>query len=177
MMTVVAIMAGLLPILWSEGAGSEVMRRIAVPMVGGMLSSTLLTLIVIPAIYVVVKRRMVRATEGVCGATINAGGRVMMQEADRTHALHHIASMMRHSAIVRWRHCPIDSSCAAQRDQIGELVLDLPQMRARSHDCAVRPPPETHQSQRTPDSDCQNGLTELPLPRRRNYCAGLTAKL
>ena len=64
MMTVVAIMAGLLPILWSEGAGSEVMRRIAVPMIGGMLSSTFLTLIVIPAVYVVVKRRMVRATEG-----------------------------------------------------------------------------------------------------------------
>jgi Cu(I)/Ag(I) efflux system membrane protein CusA/SilA len=57
MMTVVAIMAGLLPILWSEGAGSEVMRRIAVPMVGGMLSSTFLTLMVIPAIYAAVKRR------------------------------------------------------------------------------------------------------------------------
>jgi len=48
MMTVVAIMAGLLPIMWSVGAGSEVMRRIAAPMVGGMVSSTLLTLIVIP---------------------------------------------------------------------------------------------------------------------------------
>jgi Cu(I)/Ag(I) efflux system membrane protein CusA/SilA len=55
MMTVSAIMAGLLPILWSSGTGSEVMRRIAVPMVGGMISSTLLTLIVIPAIYAVVK--------------------------------------------------------------------------------------------------------------------------
>jgi Cu(I)/Ag(I) efflux system membrane protein CusA/SilA len=54
-MTVVAIMAGLLPILWSTGTGSEVMRRIAVPMVGGMISSTVLTLIVIPAIYGVVK--------------------------------------------------------------------------------------------------------------------------
>ena len=51
MMTVVAIMAGLLPILWSTGTGSEVMRRIAVPMIGGMVSSTILTLIVIPAIY------------------------------------------------------------------------------------------------------------------------------
>ncbi|MGO4681918.1 efflux RND transporter permease subunit [Hyphomicrobium sp. 2TAF46] len=51
MMTVVAIMAGLLPILWSTGAGSEVMQRIAVPMIGGMVSSTLLTLIVIPVIY------------------------------------------------------------------------------------------------------------------------------
>ncbi len=53
--TVVAIMAGLLPILWSDGAGSEVMRRIAVPMIGGMVSSTLLTLLVIPAIYGLVK--------------------------------------------------------------------------------------------------------------------------
>ena len=51
MMTVVAIMAGLMPILWSTGTGSEVMQRIAVPMIGGMVSSTLLTLIVIPAIY------------------------------------------------------------------------------------------------------------------------------
>jgi len=55
MMTVVAIMAGLLPILWSAGTGSEVMRRIAVPMVGGMVSSTVLTLLVIPAIYTIVK--------------------------------------------------------------------------------------------------------------------------
>ena len=55
MMTVVAIMAGLLPILWSNGTGSEVMRRIAVPMVGGMVSSTILTLLVIPAIYAIVK--------------------------------------------------------------------------------------------------------------------------
>jgi Cu(I)/Ag(I) efflux system membrane protein CusA/SilA len=60
-MTVVAIMAGLLPILWSTGTGSEVMRRIAVPMVGGMLSSTFLTLIVIPAIYTVVKRGVVQS--------------------------------------------------------------------------------------------------------------------
>jgi len=57
MMTVVAIMAGLLPIMWSTGTGSEVMRRIAAPMVGGMVSSTALTLIVIPAIYALVKRR------------------------------------------------------------------------------------------------------------------------
>jgi copper/silver efflux system protein len=48
MMTVVAIMAGLVPILWSTGAGSEVMQRIAVPMIGGMVSSTVLTLVVIP---------------------------------------------------------------------------------------------------------------------------------
>ena len=55
MMTVVAIMAGLVPILWSTGAGSEVMQRIAVPMIGGMVSSTLLTLVVIPAIYALIK--------------------------------------------------------------------------------------------------------------------------
>ena len=55
MMTVAAIMAGLLPIMWSHGTGAEVMQRIAVPMIGGMVSSTLLTLVVIPAIYAVVK--------------------------------------------------------------------------------------------------------------------------
>ena len=55
MMTVTAIMAGLVPILWSEGTGSEVMRRIAAPMVGGMVSSTVLTLLVIPALYALVK--------------------------------------------------------------------------------------------------------------------------
>ena len=60
MMTVVAIMAGLLPIMWGSGTGSEVMRRIAAPMVGGMISSTILTLIVIPAIYALVKEFAVR---------------------------------------------------------------------------------------------------------------------
>ena len=55
MMTVAAIMAGLLPIMWSHGTGAEVMQRIAVPMIGGMVSSTLLTLIVIPSIYAVIK--------------------------------------------------------------------------------------------------------------------------
>jgi Cu(I)/Ag(I) efflux system membrane protein CusA/SilA len=60
MMTVVAIMAGLLPIMWNTGTGSEIMQRIAVPMIGGMISSTILTLIVIPAIYAQVKIRSVR---------------------------------------------------------------------------------------------------------------------
>jgi Cu(I)/Ag(I) efflux system membrane protein CusA/SilA len=55
MMTVAAIMAGLLPILWTHGTGAEVMQRIAVPMIGGMVSSTVLTLVVIPSIYAVVK--------------------------------------------------------------------------------------------------------------------------
>jgi Cu(I)/Ag(I) efflux system membrane protein CusA/SilA len=64
MMTVVAIMAGLLPIMWGTGTGSEVMSRIAAPMVGGMISSTVLTLAVIPAIYALVKQwRIARGKE------------------------------------------------------------------------------------------------------------------
>ena len=59
MMTVTAIMAGLIPILWSQGAGADVMKRIAAPMVGGMLTSTVLTLVVIPAIYSLWKEREV----------------------------------------------------------------------------------------------------------------------
>ncbi len=51
MMTVVTIIAGLLPIMWSHGTGSEVMQRIAAPMIGGMLSALVLTLLVLPAAY------------------------------------------------------------------------------------------------------------------------------
>jgi Cu(I)/Ag(I) efflux system membrane protein CusA/SilA len=64
MMTVVAIMAGLLPIMWSTGTGSEVMRRIAAPMVGGMVSATLLTLVVIPAIYALVREHEIAGGPG-----------------------------------------------------------------------------------------------------------------
>ena len=64
MMTVTAIMAGLLPILWGGGAGASVMKRIAAPMVGGMISSTVLTLVVIPAIYSLWKEREVRHPSG-----------------------------------------------------------------------------------------------------------------
>ncbi|MBP8926022.1 MAG: efflux RND transporter permease subunit, partial [Pseudomonadales bacterium] len=60
MMTVFATMIGLLPIMWSSGTGSEVMRRIAAPMVGGMVSSTVLTLVVIPALYALIKQPAVR---------------------------------------------------------------------------------------------------------------------
>jgi len=63
MMTVCAIIAGLLPIMWSHGTGAEVMQRIAVPMIGGMVSSTLLTLIVIPAIYAAVKGLALRVPQ------------------------------------------------------------------------------------------------------------------
>jgi Cu(I)/Ag(I) efflux system membrane protein CusA/SilA len=61
MMTVAAIIAGLLPIMLGGGTGSEVMRRIAAPMVGGMVSATILTLIVIPALFLIWRRRSVHA--------------------------------------------------------------------------------------------------------------------
>ena len=57
MMTVTAIMAGLLPIMWGGGAGASIMKRIAAPMVGGMISSTVLTLVVIPAVYALWRER------------------------------------------------------------------------------------------------------------------------
>ncbi|OLF80741.1 cation transporter [Maricaulis sp. W15] len=56
MMTVIATIAGLLPIMFGDGTGSEVMRRIAAPMVGGMTSATILTLLVIPAAFLIWKR-------------------------------------------------------------------------------------------------------------------------
>ncbi len=74
MMTVAAIMAGLLPILWSQGTGAEVMQRIAVPMIGGMVSSTVLTLVVIPAIYALVKGFSLRAPVAAPAAGVPAQG-------------------------------------------------------------------------------------------------------
>ena len=65
MMTVSAIMAGLFPIMWSTGAGADVMKRIAAPMVGGMVTSTALTLVVIPAIYMVWKGWSIRRKKAV----------------------------------------------------------------------------------------------------------------
>ena len=83
MMTVVAIMAGLIPILWSTGTGSEIMQRIAVPMIGGMISSTLLTLIVIPAIYGLAKGRgLPTETESVNDPTADAGTREIRLAAE-----------------------------------------------------------------------------------------------
>jgi Cu(I)/Ag(I) efflux system membrane protein CusA/SilA len=61
MMTVMAILVGLLPIMWSHGAGADVMKRIAAPMIGGVLSSFLLELLVYPAIYEVWRGREVKA--------------------------------------------------------------------------------------------------------------------
>jgi copper/silver efflux system protein len=61
LMTVFTIIVGLLPIMWGSGTGSEVMRRIAAPMVGGMVSATVLTLIIIPAIYLLINGRGLRS--------------------------------------------------------------------------------------------------------------------
>ena len=60
-MTVAVIIGGLLPIMWSEGAGSEVMQRIAAPMIGGMLTAPLLSMFVIPAAYLLMTRRRQRS--------------------------------------------------------------------------------------------------------------------
>jgi Cu(I)/Ag(I) efflux system membrane protein CusA/SilA len=57
-MTVAVIVAGLIPIMWSEGSGSEVMQRIAAPMIGGMITAPLLSMLVIPAAYLLMRRRL-----------------------------------------------------------------------------------------------------------------------
>jgi Cu(I)/Ag(I) efflux system membrane protein CusA/SilA len=63
LMTVLTIILGLTPILWSSGTGADVMKRIAAPMVGGMATSTLLTLVVLPAIYLLWRRRQIRGRQ------------------------------------------------------------------------------------------------------------------
>ncbi len=63
-MTVAVMFMGLIPILWSSGAGSDVMRRIAAPMIGGILTSFLLELLVYPAINKIYKGGEVRRLAG-----------------------------------------------------------------------------------------------------------------
>jgi Cu(I)/Ag(I) efflux system membrane protein CusA/SilA len=67
-MTVCVIVAGLLPIMWSHGTGSEVMQRIAAPMIGGMISAPLLSLFVVPAAYLLMRRRELRKSTVISGA-------------------------------------------------------------------------------------------------------------
>jgi Cu(I)/Ag(I) efflux system membrane protein CusA/SilA len=77
-MTVAVILAGLLPILWTGGAGAEVMRRIAAPLVGGMLSAPLLlSLFVIPAAYLMIRRREIER-----GALATNQDRIAPQEGN-----------------------------------------------------------------------------------------------
>jgi Cu(I)/Ag(I) efflux system membrane protein CusA/SilA len=59
-MTALAIFLGLLPIMWSHGTGADVMKRIAAPMIGGMVTATILTLLVIPALYLIWRRKEVQ---------------------------------------------------------------------------------------------------------------------
>jgi Cu(I)/Ag(I) efflux system membrane protein CusA/SilA len=59
-MTVAVILAGLIPIMWSHGTGSEVMQRIAAPMVGGMVTAPLLSLFVVPAVYLLIRKRQTK---------------------------------------------------------------------------------------------------------------------
>jgi Cu(I)/Ag(I) efflux system membrane protein CusA/SilA len=61
-MTVAVILAGLLPIMWGSGTGSEVMQRIAAPMVGGMITAPLLSMLVVPAAYFLIRQRTLRVT-------------------------------------------------------------------------------------------------------------------
>jgi Cu(I)/Ag(I) efflux system membrane protein CusA/SilA len=67
-MTVAVIIAGLIPIMWGSGTGSETMQRIAAPMVGGMITAPLLSMFVIPAAYLLLRRRELRATRAQAAA-------------------------------------------------------------------------------------------------------------
>ena len=83
-MTVATIVAGLLPLFWGAGTGSEVMQRIAAPMVGGMLSAPLLSMLVVPAAYRLMRRRAeaVPAAEGdVEEAALQAAGAATQRKA------------------------------------------------------------------------------------------------
>jgi len=61
-MTVSVIVAALVPILWSQGTGSEVMQRIAAPMIGGMITAPLLSMLVIPAVFQLLRARSLTRT-------------------------------------------------------------------------------------------------------------------
>jgi Cu(I)/Ag(I) efflux system membrane protein CusA/SilA len=72
-MTVAVIIAGLVPIMVGAGTGSEVMQRIAAPMVGGMITAPLLSMFVVPAVYFLLRRRQVRAAQPVATVPTEAG--------------------------------------------------------------------------------------------------------
>jgi Cu(I)/Ag(I) efflux system membrane protein CusA/SilA len=74
-MTVTTIIVGLLPILWGHGTGASVMKRIAAPMVGGMVSATILTLVVVPVIYFIWQGASIGGREGDSAAGLSPGVR------------------------------------------------------------------------------------------------------
>src|SRR5438105_3499456 len=76
MMTVAAIMGGLLPIMWTTGTGADVMKRIAAPMIGGMVTSTILTLLVIPVLYALWRWREVKRRQHISIETGNGSGKI-----------------------------------------------------------------------------------------------------
>jgi Cu(I)/Ag(I) efflux system membrane protein CusA/SilA len=85
MMTASAILIGLLPIMWSHGAGADVMKRIAAPMIGGMISSSLLTLLVIPALYALWRSQHLQSQEvGAAGRDGGANRGVAVQTEEMT---------------------------------------------------------------------------------------------
>ncbi|MEJ2541562.1 MAG: efflux RND transporter permease subunit, partial [Gemmatimonadota bacterium] len=69
MMTVITIIAGLLPLFWGTGTGAEVMQRIAAPMIGGMVSALLLTLVLLPVLYSLWHEALLRREEGRAGVS------------------------------------------------------------------------------------------------------------
>jgi copper/silver efflux system protein len=70
-MTITTMTAGLLPLLWAQGAGSEILRRVAAPMVGGLATSAFLTLEVLPVLYTIWRHRQLRRAQRL-GVTIEA---------------------------------------------------------------------------------------------------------
>jgi Cu(I)/Ag(I) efflux system membrane protein CusA/SilA len=74
-MTVMAIFMGLMPLLWATGAGADTMRRLAVPMIGGTVSSFALELLIYPVLFYLAKRRSVRAEERLTETGILEGAR------------------------------------------------------------------------------------------------------
>jgi Cu(I)/Ag(I) efflux system membrane protein CusA/SilA len=69
-MTVAVILAGLAPIMWSDGAGAEIMQRIAAPMIGGMITAPLLSMFVIPAAFLLMRSRTLGAAAQPRGAAV-----------------------------------------------------------------------------------------------------------
>jgi Cu(I)/Ag(I) efflux system membrane protein CusA/SilA len=63
LMTITTMAVGLLPLLWTDGAGAEIMKRVAAPMLGGLLTSAFLTLEVIPVLYTIWRARQLRAAQ------------------------------------------------------------------------------------------------------------------
>jgi len=81
LMTIVTMTAALLPLLWAQGAGAEIMRRVAAPMIGGLVTSAFLTLEVIPVLYTIWRTRQLAAAHGSVGVPALAGAAVAAPDA------------------------------------------------------------------------------------------------